>query len=98
MDDHDRGKENRKDVWDNLGDTFEMIWRALGRLIREGNRRQLALRNRKGDVMVRLPLTVAALIGLFLLWKLWPLLLLLVIVLFALRGSVAILRREAPEG
>jgi hypothetical protein len=98
MDDHDRDKENRKDVWDNLGDTFEMIWRALGRLIREGNRRQLALRNRKGEVMVRLPLTVAALIGLFLLWKLWPLLLLLLIVLFALRGSVVILRREAPEG
>jgi len=97
MDDHDRDKENRKDVWDNLGDTFEMIWRALGRLIREGNRRQLALRNRKGDVMVRLPLTVAALIGLFLLWKLWPLLLLLVIVLFALRGSLAILRRETSE-
>ena len=97
MDDHDRDKENRKDVWDNLGDTFEMIWRALGRLIREGNRRQLALRNRKGDVMVRLPLTVAALIGLFLLWKLWPLLLLLVIVLFALRGSLVILRRETSE-
>ena len=98
MDDRNRDDEKRRDVWDNLGDTFEMIWRALGRLIREGNRRQLALRNRDGHVLLRLPLTVAALIGLFLLWKLWPVLLLLVIVLFALRGSLVILRREVPEG
>jgi len=98
VNDQNRDQENRRDTWDHLGDVLKMIWRALGRLVREGNRRQLALRNRNGIVLVRLPLTVAALIGLFLLWKLWPLLLLLVIVLFALRGSVVILRREASGG
>ncbi|MEJ2189319.1 MAG: DUF4342 domain-containing protein [Acidobacteriota bacterium] len=97
MDERERDTETRKDFWDNVGDTFEALWRALGRLLREGNRRQLALRDRKGAVLVRLPLTIAALIGLFLLWKVWPLLLLLVIVLFALRGSVVILRRETTE-
>jgi hypothetical protein len=98
MNDQERNDDNRKDVWDRLGETLEMMWRALGRLIAEGNRRQLALRDRKGEVMVRLPLTVAALIALFLLWTLWPVLLVLAIVLFAMRGSLAILRREAHGG
>jgi hypothetical protein len=98
MSDHQRNDDNRKDAWDRLGETFELIWRALGRLIAEGNRRQLALRDRKGEVLVRLPLTVAALIALFLLWAVWPALLVLAIVLFAMRGSLVILRRGAHEG
>ena len=98
MDDRDRTEAKRNDLWDTLGDTAEVVWRALLRLIREGNRRAIAFRNRKGEVIVRLPLTVAALIALALLWWAWPALLLIALVLVALRGSVVILRKERAEG
>lgn len=83
------------DVWDVLGDVARTFWRALARLVREGNRRQLAFRNRRGETVFRLPLTVAVLIAIFLIWEALPLLILLLVVAFALRGSLVVLRREA---
>lgn len=86
------------DVWDGVGNLFAAAWRVLTRLWREGSRRQLALRKPSGDVNVRLPLTIAVLIALFLLWRALPLLILAVILVFALRGSIVVLRRETGEG
>jgi len=94
----DRNDERTGDFWDRVGEIARATWSALGHLFKEGNRRQLALRKRDGEVLVRLPLTVAALIALFLLWKAWPLLLLALIAVLALRGSVVILRRDPQQG
>ncbi len=91
------GSEGRKDVWDYFGEGVQAAARAVVTLVREGNRRQLALRKQGGDPLVRLPLTVAVLVGLVLLWWSWPLLVLALVLILALRGSVVILRRE-PRG
>ena len=47
----------------------------LATLIRRGNRRQLVLRNAEGAMLLRLPLTLAVVVGLLLLWQAAPLLL-----------------------
>ena len=96
--DSQRNDTRRNDLWDTLGDAVETAWRALLQLIREGNRRAIAFRNREGEVLLKLPLTVAALIALALLWWAWPALLLVALVLVALRGSVVILRKDRAEG
>jgi len=90
--------EGKRDVWDRLGEAIQAMARVGRFLVREGNRRQLALRRRDGEVLVRLPLTIAVVIALFLLWLAWPLLLLTLIVVVAMRGSVVILRREPQQG
>ncbi len=85
-------------VWNSLEAALRAAVRGVGRLLREGNRRQLLLRDRDGRTLFRLPLTIAALIGLFLLWKAAPLLILAVIVVFALRASFVVLGPSAHGG
>lgn len=83
--------------WQGFADALDTLGRALSHLWREGSKRQLAMRSRSGRTVFRLPLTVAALIALFLLWKAAPLLLLGIIVVLALRGSFVVLRPDAPQ-
>jgi hypothetical protein len=57
----------------------------LAKWIRTGNRRQLVLRNAEGATLLRLPLMLAVVVGLLLLWQAAPLLLVAFIVALALR-------------
>lgn len=101
MSDHDRvnpDEPRRPSSWDNLDGALDTAFRGLRALWHEGNRRQLALRNRSGATLFRLPLMLALLIGLFLLWKAAPLLILGVILVFALRASFVVLGPPANHG
>ena len=80
---------------------FEHLARTLGdvitRLVRQGNRRRVTLRSREGEVWVRMPLTLAALLALLLL-PYWPLLVVLIVVGFAVGAQVAVERQpDAPS-
>jgi len=57
----------------------------LAKGIRAGYRRQLVLRNAAGATLLRLPLTLAVVVGLLLLWQAAPLLLVAFIVALAFR-------------
>lgn len=50
-------------------DMLSTVLERLGALLSEGNHRQLIVRNEGNRTLLRLPLTVAVLLGLFLLWK-----------------------------
>ena len=65
---------------------------VLTRLVRQGNRRRVTLRSREGEVWVRMPLTLAALLALLLL-PYWPLLVVLIVVGFAVGAQVAVERQ-----
>jgi|GEM_PF-6860522 len=76
---------------------LEACFKTCSRLLREGNRRQLLLRNASGRTVLRLPLTATALIALFLLWRVPILLILAVLIALALRVQMAIYREENVE-
>ncbi len=75
------------------------LWDTLTKLVRQGNRRRVTLRNREGEVWVRMPLTLAALLALLLL-PYWPLLVVLIVIGFAVGAQLAIERQhdEQPSG
>jgi hypothetical protein len=85
-------------AWDSLGEALDALVRGARQLWRAAAKRQLAMRDRAGRTLFRLPLTLAGLIALFLLWRAAPLLLLGVILVLALRGSFVILRPDGSQG
>jgi hypothetical protein len=82
-------------VFAQLQHVLRVAYEAVVRLVRIGNRRRLTLRSRTGEVWVRMPVTLVALLGLLLV-PYWPLLVVLVIIGFAV-GAQASVERVAPE-
>lgn len=78
MPEHDTNTPNDS-AWNNLSEAFTALVRGLGRLFTDPNQPRLALRTRNGSTPFRLPVAVAALVGILLVWK--ALLLLIVIVI-----------------
>lgn len=62
-------------------------------LFRQGNRRRFQLKNSQGKALFSLPLTVAVLIGLLLLWRA-PLLVLIAVVVALVLKTQFVLTRE----
>lgn len=71
--------------WNNLRRGLSLPRAQLAALIRRGNRRQLVLRNAEGAMLLRLPLTLAVVVGLLLLWQAAPLLLVAFLLALAFR-------------
>lgn len=81
----------------------EWIADAVVRLLRQGNRRRLTLRGKGGEVWLRLPLTLAALIVLVAAVNWLGVVVLLVVVAFAVGAQVSVERltndgRDAGAG
>ncbi len=103
------GSTNRSDTERFLDEAQRLLrsaWDAAARLVRKGNRRRLTLRSRTGETWVRMPLTLAVLLGLLLL-PYWPLLVVLVVIGFAVGAQLSVERHagggptdetEAPNG
>ena len=72
--------------------------RGLNRLWREGNRRQFVLRGRDSRTFLRVPLTLAVLLALFLLWKAAPLLIVAIIIAFVLKVQFVITKEVRRSG
>ena len=97
----DNGGTTSSRQWERFWTQFEHLARTLGdvitRLVRQGNRRRVTLRSRDGEVWVRMPLTLAALLALLLL-PYWPLLVVLIVIGFAVGAQVAVERQpDAPS-
>jgi len=84
----------QRDFWNSLWNSLRCGRSRLATLIRAGNRRQLVLRNAEGVTLLRLPLTLAVIVGLFLLWQAAPLLLVAFILALALRVQFLIVELE----
>ena len=84
--------------WAQFEHLVRSLWSALTRLVRQGNRRRVTLRSRDGEVWVRMPLTLAALLALLLL-PYWPLLVVLIVIGFAVGAQLAVERQhDEPSG
>lgn len=59
--------------------------RVLSRLVERGNRRQLILRSADDRTLLRIPVTLAVLLGLVLLWQAAPFLIVALVVALALK-------------
>ncbi|UCH24516.1 MAG: DUF4342 domain-containing protein [Trueperaceae bacterium] len=95
---HEEAKtETPQGSWNDLGSSLNALFAKLGQLIKEGNRRQFMLRSRNGKVVFRLPLTIAVIIGLLLLWSAAPLLLIAFIIALALRVQFIVTRETPPH-
>lgn len=70
-------------AWNSLGEAFTALVRGLGRLFTDPNQPRLALRTRNGSTPFRLPVAIAALVGVLLVWKALLLLVVIVIAVFA---------------
>ncbi len=92
MTDHEP-RTTTHDLWDDLSAVLAGLGRTLARLLAEGNRRQFTVHDGHGGVLLRLPLTVVALLGLLLLWRALPLLLLLGVLALVLRGRWSLVDR-----
>jgi len=76
---------NDTDFRNVLRHGLRQLREQLAKGIRAGYRRQLVLRNAEGATLLRLPVTLAILLGLLLLWQAAPLLLVAFIVALAFR-------------
>jgi len=96
MTNHTTTAEPRRDTGtrERLQALLNSAWRHGERLVRQGNRRRLTLRNRDGEVWVRLPLTLAAIVTLLLV-PYWPLLVLLIVIGFAAGAQLSVERLES---
>lgn len=93
-----RATSSRNDerFWAPFEHLARNLWDTLATLVRQGNRRRVTLRSRDGEVWVRMPLTLVALLALLLLPS-WPLLVVVIVVGFAVGAQVAVERQhEAP--
>lgn len=72
-------------------------WEAVQELVRQGNRRRVTVRSRDGSVMGRAPLTIAVLVLLIAI-PVWPLLLVLVVVGFAVGAQLSVERLDEDAG
>ena len=72
--------------------------RGLNRLWREGKRRQLVLRGSDSRTLLRVPLTLAVLFALFLLWKAAPLLIVAIVVAFVLKVEFVVTKEVGRSG
>ncbi|MDQ3457930.1 MAG: DUF4342 domain-containing protein [Deinococcota bacterium] len=72
--------------------------RALSRLVERGNDRQLILRSADDRTLLRIPVTLAVLLGLVLLWQATPFVIVAVVVALALKVQfiVATEVKESP--
>ncbi len=76
---------------------IKRIFDRIGDLIRQGNRRRLELRNPQGGAIFSLPLTIAVLIGVFLLWRVPLLLVIAVVVALVLKAQFVFTRDPDVE-
>lgn len=94
---HDSNGRTQTSVGQQLQHLLEQAYRAGEHLVRQGNRRRLTLRDRGGEVWIRLPLTLAVIVTLLLL-PAWPLLVVLVVVGFAIGAQLSVERHEPDQG
>ncbi len=74
------------------------LFRGLSRLWREGNRRQFVLRGSDSRTLLRVPLTLAVLFALLLLWKAAPLLIVAIVVAFVLKVEFVVTKEVRRSG
>jgi hypothetical protein len=81
-------------TWERLNAALQRLVDVLTDLVRRGNRRRLTLRGRSGDLWLRLPLTLAAVLVLIALVQ-WPFAtVLLAIVAFAFGAQLSVDRER----
>lgn len=81
-------------VWDRLGTLANQGLEMLGKLLKLGNRRQLILRNREGVTWLSMPLTLAAIIGIILLLRAAPLLILALVLGYVFKVKFVISKQR----
>ena len=69
---------------------LDNIERLFSRLTAAGNKRQFIIRNKHDQTVLHLPLTIAVVIGLFLLWQALPLVMITFIVALVLKMQFVI--------
>ena len=69
----------------------------IGELFRQGNRRRFELHDAEGKAIFSLPLTIAVLIGLFLLWRLPVLLIIAAVAALFLKAKFVLTREHGTE-
>ena len=82
----------------NLQSLLRSSLSGVSRLWREGNRRQFVLRGSDSRTFLRVPLTLAVLFALFLLWKAAPLLIVAIVVAFVLKVQFVITKEVRHSG
>lgn len=81
-----------QDAGANVSDSFGTLLRSIGRFFTDPNQLRLAVRTRSGATLFRLPIAIASIIGLVLLWKAFLLLAVIVIAVYASRSSFVLVR------
>lgn len=77
---HTSGSKSDRPFWNSLLGLLRELTQGFSKLIDKGNKRQLILRSADNRTFLRTPLTLAVILGLVLLWRAAPLLIVAVIV------------------
>lgn len=89
--------ENRQATDNKIENGIRDFTDRIGELFRQGNRRRFELHNSEGKALFSLPLTIAVLIGLFLLWRLPVLLIIAAVAALFLKAKFVLTREHVTE-